>query len=61
MIIDDLQSDETVPAEYAMSPIEYKQFVQEYNHWLDTVVYDEECDRINRLIDLTLLESETNV
>ena len=33
MIVEDIQSDEQVPAEYAMDPKEYADFEREYAQW----------------------------
>ena len=50
MIIEELHGDESVPAEYAMSPSEYREYVEEYNDWLDWLADQRQCELINRLI-----------
>ena len=61
MIFDSVYGGESVSLEYSMGPIEYNQFVEEYNHWLDTTVAVEEESRINRLFNLTFMEEAVHV
>jgi hypothetical protein len=35
MIVEDIQSDETVPAEYEMTAEELAEFHTEFNQWID--------------------------
>jgi hypothetical protein len=35
MIVEDIQSDETVPAEYEMTATELAEFHTEFNQWID--------------------------
>ena len=42
MIVEDIQSDESVPAQYEMTAEELIEFQQEYNNWSDTVKQDDD-------------------
>ena len=45
MITEDIQSDESVPVEYAMTAEEQLKFQQEYNQWSDQWSDQQDQDR----------------